>query len=302
MQCKNEDAGFFPAELKVEAKRLVCRIMEEAGAELISLGPDGARSSPTLSEVARDIGSMFTDYLQSAITADGADVRMPDPDTTIYMEDSEEEGACVGVRLWGFSELLIRQVTQLILDSRKCSSIPQTDLEVAKDYHVELLYKFVEQVVMNLLENITYLTKEAELRKEMVVNVPCGLPTLEEELGGESSYESIPRCPSAQPVSEDFLHDKAAECQDTKSILQQATLASDQTEERVQPKCEQKSSKSSFRLTRLFKNSVAPLILEDSMDGSTSLSGIKKPKTFHSRVTAALSGLLCFSCNTDINE
>ncbi|KAJ8345756.1 hypothetical protein SKAU_G00299490 [Synaphobranchus kaupii] len=286
MQCSYEDPGFFPAELQVETKKLVSRIMEETGAELIHLGRATARRSPT-----RDVGSMLTEGAPRPPKSGGSGVGMPDPDTTVYMEDPEDEGSCVGVRIWGFSEILIRQVTQLLLESRRCGTEPLMDLDAAKDYHVELLYKFVEQVVKNLLENITHLnqdspTVEAELEakkepsvrlrpSETALDAPRGLPTVEEEPGVAPSDESIP----------------------------QVRLVSELTgAEKVRPGSEQKPPKSPFRLTQMFANSVAPLVLEDSLDGSASLSAIDKPKRNCSSLTAALSGLFCFSCSTDIHQ
>ncbi|XP_064172026.1 uncharacterized protein LOC135243867 isoform X2 [Anguilla rostrata] len=281
--CSYEDLGFFPAELQMETKRLVCRIMEETGVDLINLGRDAT--------LTHDKGSMFTEGAPRSPKCRGASVGMPDPDTTIYMEDPEDEGSCVGVRIWSFSELLIRQVTQLILESRRCGAEPLMDLDSAKDYHVELLYRFVEQVVKNLLENITHLNQdpptveaELELRKEASVqlrpsetalDVPCGLPTLEEELGVAPSYGSIPQVPLASEL----------------------TGAG-----KLQPKSRQKSPKSLFGQTQMFVNSVAPLILEDSLDGSASLSAVDKPKKTRSSLTEALSGLFCFSCSTGIHQ
>lgn len=142
---------------------------------------------------------------------------MLDPDTTIYMKDPEDEGSCVGVRIGGFSEVLVRQVTQLILESRRCGAEPVMGLDAAKDFHVELLYRFVEQMVKNLLDNITHLDQEpptvessSQLRPlETALDGPCGLPTLEEELGVASSDEAIPQV--KQP---DIRH-----CSPAKSVL-----------------------------------------------------------------------------------
>ncbi|KAJ8254404.1 hypothetical protein COCON_G00210160 [Conger conger] len=103
----------------------------------------------------------------------GAGAGPLDPDTTVYMQDPDDDGSCMGVRIWGFAELLVRQATQLILASRRCGAEPLMDLDAAERRHVELLYRFVEQVVKNLLENITHL-KEAPPAAEAPEALPVG--------------------------------------------------------------------------------------------------------------------------------